>query len=134
VSDTTDNLEVKPMALAAVEPAAVTAPGKPMPTLAQARAGGKKGGSRPKASVPMTGLGASSPSVIDLATGSGRLAVLQAAAEAVALGRCSSATVTALVAVVRAATEVVKHDQDELLAELERRVAELVEGRTVTVR
>jgi hypothetical protein len=105
---------------------------KVMPTLARRSAGGKKGGRAAKPSPILTGLGASSPAAIraeDLATLDGRLELLRAVAEAVVMGRCSSATATTLVSLVKAAAEDVRQDQGAQLEALARRLDEVLAGR-----
>jgi hypothetical protein len=99
-----------------------------------ARLAGSKGGKRPKSSVAVTGLGASAPPAItaeSLSTLAGRLEVLRAVVEALALGRCSSATATAITQAVRAAAEDARQDQGEVVEALLRRVEELTQGRVI---
>jgi hypothetical protein len=95
-------------------------------TPAARRAGARRGGSRPKPSTPLTGLNLDTAPAIDIATAAGRLSLLAGAAEAVVLGRCSSATATALVSIVRAASEVVAGDQADQIEVLSAKVDELL--------
>jgi hypothetical protein len=93
---------------------------------ARRRAGNQKGGMRPKSSTPLTGLGLAPAPAIDLESHDGRMALLAATAEAVATGRCSSATASALVSVVKCAGELARGDQQDQIDVLRARIEALV--------
>jgi hypothetical protein len=132
----TDDTNVQETALAEVERAAALAPVKqaapPTPTPAQARQRGSKGGRNARA-VALIGLGSPLP-VVSLKTAADRLSVLEATLAAVAEGKTSGMVAQTIVTIVRAAGETARHDADEQLQELERRVQELTESRTITMR
>jgi hypothetical protein len=112
-----------------VEQAAVTQSGKVMPTLAQRRKGGSKGGKTAR-HVALIGLGQPLP-VVSLKSNADCRAVLEATLMAVAEGRTSGLVAATIVSIVRAAGELARHDQEEAIAALERRVAELVDSRVI---
>lgn len=81
----------------------------------------------------LIGLGDPLP-VVSLKSGADRMAVLEAVLGAVARGRTSGLVATTIVSIVKVANELARGDQEEQVRELERRVAELVDARTLTVR
>jgi hypothetical protein len=125
--DLADVQETRP---AEVEPVA------PSTRIKQAkRRAGSKGGKAPRA-VALIGLGlpAEQTPAINLRDADAQIALLEAVALAVATGRTSGMVASSLVAIVKAANQVLMSDQAEEIAELTRRIEALADSRVVNVR
>lgn len=83
-----------------------------MPTLAQRRGGGQKGGSRARA-VMLTGI-PGLPDILDLSISGNRLAILAGILRAIAEGKVSSLAATTAVAVLREARAEGEADWEKL--------------------
>ena len=106
---------------------------KPADARRIARLAGSKGGKRNRNQVPLVGLGAPLP-VVSLKTHADRLAVVEAVVAAVAEGRTSGLTAQTILAAIREARAEANHELETLVQQQARRLAELEEGRVVTVR
>jgi hypothetical protein len=69
-----------------------------------------------------------------LRTSEDQLRVLEAVVAALAKGRTSGLVASSIIAAVKAASAITLADQSAQIAELERRVSELADSRTLTVR
>jgi hypothetical protein len=105
-------------------PAPSAALGRPMPTRAQARAGGSKGGRRSRQNVLLIGI-EGLPPALELRTAEQRFSVLEALAGAVARGKTSALAATTLVQIIKEARAEADREHDRRLAELEQKLDSL---------
>jgi hypothetical protein len=105
----------------------------PTPTQRIARLAGSKGGRNARA-VALLGLGlpADQMPALDLRTSDARLRVLEAVAQAVALGKTSGLVATTLVSIVREARADANDELSRLVQAQAARLAELESGAVVT--
>jgi hypothetical protein len=119
------------------EPASAALPvkvvGPPPLTREQRRRGGQKGGHNGRA-VALIGLGLDELPPLSLRTSADRMAVLEATLAAVARGRTSGLVASTITAIVRAANELARSDQEDQIRALEARVEQLVGARVVNGR
>jgi hypothetical protein len=106
--------------------------GKVMPTPAQRRRGGSKGGKTAR-HVALLGLGAPLPT-LSLKSSDDRMSVLQAVLEAAAEGRTSGLMAQVIISLVREARAEAQNELEKTAQLLAERVAELESGRVVDVR
>jgi hypothetical protein len=107
--------EVPPTRQTPVERVPALPAEKVMPTTAQRRKGGMSAGKLQRM-VAVIGLGTEVPA-IDLKTPEGQVAILEAVVRALAGGKTSGLVASSITAAVKAAAEIVRHDQSELLQE-----------------
>jgi hypothetical protein len=119
--------------LSDVEPAPV--PPDEKSTAARRRRTGNRSGGLHQRMAAVIGLGLSEhelPSV-DLKTAESQVAILEAVVRALALGKTSGLVASGIVSAVKAAAEITRHDQLELLQEQARLIESLQSGRVVDV-
>jgi len=90
-------------------------------TPASRRRGGQTG-----RTVALVGLGDIEVPELDLRSNASRFAILKATLGAVVRGNTSGMVATTIVSIVKLAAELARHDQEDKIAELERRLEDLV--------